>query len=159
MKHLLRRSLRLGALLTVLTTAVLATVTAPASAHTSLTSIAFAESGCAWTKGSATILDSARILGAGHTQIGTVNLLWNSAEGENCVVTLKSGRTHGYASYTVAELAIEGDHYHPVEIGNYQHYAAVAAPAAGKCVQFTGIIEDTDGQRYAGGLGSWAFCG
>jgi hypothetical protein len=68
---------------------------------------------------------------------GTVYLLYNSANGNNCVVTLKA-KSIGTASATTAYLEVAGS-ARKTNSGDFAYYAGpVTASAAGKCVKWGG---------------------
>ncbi|MEV4169328.1 M23 family metallopeptidase [Nonomuraea sp. NPDC049709] len=78
------------------------------------------------------VIDSA-VLGSD----GTVYLLYNSGNGNNCVATLKS-RSLGTATATSAYLEVQGS-TRKTDSGNYGYYAGpVIASAAGTCVRWGG---------------------
>jgi GH25 family lysozyme M1 (1,4-beta-N-acetylmuramidase) len=78
------------------------------------------------------IIDQAALADA-----GTVYLLYNSASGSNCVVTLKQ-TSLGTASAVSAYLEVEGS-TRVTDSGSYGYYAGpVRAAAAGACVKWGG---------------------
>ncbi|NKY99601.1 hypothetical protein [Nocardiopsis alborubida] len=146
---------RAGAAL-ALTAATLFALSAPASAHT-LDQAARASAGCAWISGSYSTLHSSPVTTAGGATYGRVYLLWSSTYGQNCVVTLKTGSTHGTPTYTRASLYLQnGSGAH--ETGDYSHYAAASRAAAGVCVRYSGAIRGTTGTLATGGRSNWANC-
>jgi hypothetical protein len=90
-----------------------------------------------------------RVCGAGYKQIdradlrsrdagfGTVYLLYNAANGFNCVVTLKS-RSIGQKTPASAYLEVQGQK-RATDAGQFTFYAGpVRLPAAGRCVRWGG---------------------
>ncbi|MFI5615498.1 exo-alpha-sialidase [Amycolatopsis sp. NPDC051903] len=70
---------------------------------------------------------------------GTVYLSYNSANGRNCVSTIKKSGA-GTASPTSAYLQVQGA-ARTTDSGSFSYYAGpVSAPAAGRCVQWGGAI-------------------
>ncbi|TYB64941.1 N-acetylmuramoyl-L-alanine amidase [Nonomuraea sp. PA05] len=68
---------------------------------------------------------------------GTVHLLYNSANGNNCVATIKK-TSIGTASATSAYLEVQGK-TRVTDSGNFAYYAGpIRAAAAGKCVKWGG---------------------
>jgi hypothetical protein len=85
------------------------------------------------------------ICGAGYETVdsaalgsaGTVYLLYNNANGYNCVATVKS-TSIGTATATTAYLEVQGK-TRVTDSGSFAYYAGpVRAPAAGKCVKWGG---------------------
>ncbi|MCA2181809.1 spore-associated protein A [Nonomuraea glycinis] len=88
----------------------------------------------------------------------TVYLLYNSGNGYNCVVTMKTADI-GTATYTQARIQVSGSSTIHRDSGNFTSYAGpVRVKAAGKCVQFGGIASDRGGQTFQS-LSSWGHCG
>ncbi|WP_159945026.1 MULTISPECIES: hypothetical protein [unclassified Nocardiopsis] len=132
---------------------------APASAHT-LDEAVRAGAGCGWTSGSYSTLHSAAVTTNGGTRYGTAYLLWSNTYQQNCVVTIKSGATHGVSTRTAAYLYLSGsgnEYYY--DDGNYAHYAARAYGAGGRCVAYAGIIYGTSGTLATGGRSEYGNCG
>lgn len=78
------------------------------------------------------VVDSAALGGS-----GTAYLLYNSANGNNCVVTLKA-TSLGTATATTAYLEVQGS-TRKTDSGNFSYYAGpVYANAPGKCVKWGG---------------------
>ncbi|MGN9843302.1 N-acetylmuramoyl-L-alanine amidase [Nonomuraea sp. H19] len=70
---------------------------------------------------------------------GTVHLLYNSANGSNCVATIKK-TSLGKATATSAYLEVEGK-ARVTDSGNFDYYAGpVRASAADKCVKWGGKV-------------------
>ncbi|MCY9785354.1 hypothetical protein KIK06_15830 [Nocardiopsis sp. EMB25] len=136
-----------------------AALSSPASAHT-VTSAAFSEYGCKWTKGYAVELESLPIHDEWTgTRLGTVHLLWNSSHGQNCVVTRRTDSLHGGPPGVIsASLTVEGERLRQ-EYGDYSHYAAVVADAAGKCVRYSGYITGPGDWEGAATQIRFGFCG
>jgi hypothetical protein len=91
------------------------------------------------------------VCGAGYKQIdradlrsrgvgaGTVHLLYNAANGFNCVVTLKSGSI-GQKTPVSAYLEVQGQK-RTTDAGHFAFYAGpVRVPAAGRCVRWGGSV-------------------
>jgi hypothetical protein len=92
---------------------------------------------------------------------GDVYLMYNSATGYNCVVTLKTAYV-GTASDTDAALSIQGETnlWMHEDKKSYKYYAATEGYAAGHCVQYQGWIANpafTDDA--AGARLTWGNCG
>ncbi|WP_199561924.1 spore-associated protein [Micromonospora deserti] len=88
----------------------------------------------------------------------TVYLLYNSGNGNNCVVTIKQADI-GTATYTEAKLQIEGSSTVYRDGGSYSYYAGpVRRYAAGKCVRWGGVASDRAGQSFSIWSG-WEHCG
>lgn len=97
----------------------------------------------------------AGICGSGYTQIDShafrnsttelarVYLLYNASTRSNCVVTLHSSSTSGYALPTGAWLDADGDGKGQTkDQGTYSSYAGPVRLAAGsRCVKWGGMIE------------------
>jgi hypothetical protein len=82
---------------------------------------------------------------------GIVYLLWNGSY--NCVATIKTYRV-GTATWTGANLQVEGDATIYTENGYFKYYAGpVKRPAAGKCVRWGGFT------FLAGYRSGWEHCG
>lgn len=89
---------------------------------------------------------------------GDVYLMYNSATGYNCVATIKSAYV-GTPSQTEASLWVQGDPGWTRDIGSYSYYAAVQKKAAGKCVQYEGVIWNPSFTDVAtGGRYTWDNC-
>lgn len=89
----------------------------------------------------------------------TVYLLYNSGNGYNCVVTMKTADI-GTATYTQARIQVSGSSTIHRDSGNFTSYAGpVRVKAAGKCVQFGGIASDGPGGQRFQSLSSWGHCG
>jgi hypothetical protein len=152
----IRRTLARSAAALSLVAAALFVSTSPASAHT-LDEAVRASAGCAWLSGSYNNLHSSPVRTSGGTTYGTVHLLWSSTYRQNCVVTLKTGSTHGVATTTRAELFLQsGGSYW--EQGDFAHYAAASAATAGVCVAYQGRIQGTSGTWATGGRSTWDNC-
>ncbi|MFC5813959.1 M23 family metallopeptidase [Nonomuraea harbinensis] len=85
------------------------------------------------------------VCGAGYSVInsaalgtaGTVYLLYNASNGNNCVTTIKHSSI-GTATATSAYLEVQGS-ARKTDSGNFSYYAGpVTAQAAGKCVKWGG---------------------
>lgn len=150
-----RNIARSAAALTMVAAALFA-YSAPASAHTLESAVRSAE-GCSWLTGGYSTLHSDAVQTSGGSTYGTVYLLWSSTYQQNCVVTRKTGATHGVATYTRAELWLQNDRYY-YEQGNYSHYASTRAAAAGVCVAYRGSIRGTGGVLATGGRPEWGNC-
>ncbi|NJP94983.1 N-acetylmuramoyl-L-alanine amidase [Nonomuraea sp. FMUSA5-5] len=80
------------------------------------------------------VIDSAALGSA-----GTVHLLYNAANGNNCVATIKK-TSIGTASATSAYLEVQGK-TRITDSGNFAYYAGpVRAAAAGECVKWGGKV-------------------
>ncbi|SDX06113.1 Peptidase family M23 [Amycolatopsis xylanica] len=78
------------------------------------------------------VIDSAALGSA-----GTAYLLYNSANGNNCVTTIKSASV-GTASAVSAFLEVQGS-ARKADTGSFEYYAGpVSAPAGNKCVKWGG---------------------
>jgi hypothetical protein len=108
--------------------------------------------GGSWAQAS----DGHRSIYAGSTKVGDVYLMYNSATGYNCVVTLKAvavGSTTGVA----ASLRVEGGSW-ATDSGNDKYYAAKQRSARGTCVMYEGeVLNGTMWQ--AAGRYTWGNCG
>ncbi|MGW1547626.1 acetyltransferase [Streptomyces sp. NPDC002346] len=107
------------------------------------------------TEAATTAATPAGICGSGYTQIdshafrnsttelGRVYLLYNASTKSNCVVTLHSSSTSGYALPTGAWLDVDGDGKNQAkDQGTYSSYAGPVRLAAGsRCVKWGGMIE------------------
>ncbi|TDC07378.1 hypothetical protein E1267_13665 [Nonomuraea longispora] len=138
--------------------ASVAFVASPASAHT-LSQAVVSDKGCGWSNGSYTQLKREDLWDdKNNMPLGEVYVLWSGTYQENCVVTLRVGRADGVAGYTEAMLERQGKK--PItDEGNYAHYAAVSAKAAGTCIRWMGSIK----RIYGGGIIAttttrWQFC-
>ncbi|MEU0832798.1 acetyltransferase [Streptomyces sp. NPDC005969] len=103
----------------------------------------------------ATAATPAGICGSGYTQIDShafrnsttelarVYLLYNASTKSNCVVTLHSASTSGFALPTGAWLDVDGDGKGQAkDQGTYSSYAGpVRLAAGGRCVKWGGMIE------------------
>ncbi|MFC4010068.1 hypothetical protein ACFOY2_22765 [Nonomuraea purpurea] len=130
----------------------------PASAH-DLSSVVTSEQGCGWPNGSYSVLDWADIPDRrNNITLATGYLLWNGQYQENCVVTKRVGQAHGVTGFTEAILERQGKN--PVsDSGQYAHYAAVSAYAAGTCVKWWSSIQTLGGGPIWGtGRSSWGNC-
>jgi hypothetical protein len=158
MLRLVRRS-AIAALTATALVAGLTLVATPASAH-SLDTAVRASAGCGWSSGSYSIRDQRAVTNAAAgVRLGTVYLLWHGGRGENCVVTRKTGSSHGTASQTSAILTRQGLSG-VADIGQFSHYAAAAGFARNVCVKFLGTIKHpTTGVLAAGGRSTWGNCG
>ncbi|HEY0535261.1 MAG TPA: hypothetical protein VGD29_27055 [Actinoplanes sp.] len=93
------------------------------------------------------------------TKFGDVYLMYNSATGNNCVATIKSAYV-GTASWTAADLLVQGESTAREDSDYYGYYAAVQAHAAGTCVQYSAQIYSPTWQDGAfGGRATWGNCG
>ncbi|QFU92716.1 hypothetical protein [Amycolatopsis sp. YIM 10] len=93
------------------------------------------------------------------TRWGYVYLLYNSGNGNNCVVTLKT-TFHGTPSLTNAVLWVQGRDNPYVDQGDYSHYADVQAKGDNKCVAYSGAIANPNNSTVAtGGRPEWGNCG
>ncbi|TDE60313.1 hypothetical protein E1295_00245 [Nonomuraea mesophila] len=150
---LVRIGLGLGLVL-----ASMAFVASPASAHT-IAQAVVSDQGCGWANGSYTQLKREDIWDdKNNMPLGEVYVLWNGTYQENCVVTLRVGRADGVAGYTEAVLERQGKAI-VKDVGNYAHFAAASAKAAGTCIRWTGYIK----RLYGGGITGitttrWQFC-
>ncbi|OHV28592.1 hypothetical protein CC117_30280 [Parafrankia colletiae] len=92
---------------------------------------------------------------------GDVYLLYNSATGYNCVVTIKTAYV-GAPSFTNAGLLVDdGTGWHD-DSGDFGYYAAVQWYARGKCVQYDGMIASPGGSPDTIAFGNrytWGNCG
>lgn len=91
------------------------------------------------------VIDSATLTDGGGRRRGRVYLLYNAANGNNCVVTLKDTAV-GTKTAASAYLEVKGQ-TRTTDSGSFQYYAGpVRAAAAGKCVKWGG---STGGVSYA----------
>jgi murein DD-endopeptidase MepM/ murein hydrolase activator NlpD len=95
--------------------------------------------------GSSNPYTPAEVCGSGYTVIdsaglgsdGTVYLLYNSGNGNNCVTTLKA-KSLGTPTATAAYLEVQGS-TRKTDSGSFGYYAGpVTAAASGKCVKWGG---------------------
>lgn len=83
------------------------------------------------------VIDSATLTDGGGRRRGRVYLLYNAANGNNCVVTLKDIAV-GTKTAASAYLEVKG-HARKTDSGSFQYYAGpVRATAAGTCVKWGG---------------------
>ena len=79
--------------------------------------------------------------------LGTVFLTYNSSTHDNCVVTVRNSA--GAATNVVAGMKLSGTSTWHYDQGNYTTYAGpVYLAAAGKCVDWYGIIGSTTNVEY-----------
>jgi serine/threonine-protein kinase len=84
------------------------------------------------------VIDSVALKSGGVT-VGKVVLMYNSANGKNCAVTLKTTQV-GAASAASAYLEVQGGS-RSTDSGSFQYYAGpVKASAAGVCVKWGGSV-------------------
>jgi murein DD-endopeptidase MepM/ murein hydrolase activator NlpD len=104
--------------------------------------------------------NAAEVCGSGYSQInhhalgsvGAIFLMYNSSNGNNCVVTLKY-KSVGSASAVSATLQVEGGTV-TKDSGNFSYYAGpVRKSAAGQCVKWGGSVGST---TWTSG---WSHCG
>ncbi|MCK2240512.1 MULTISPECIES: M23 family metallopeptidase [unclassified Crossiella] len=97
--------------------------------------------------GSSNPYDAVEVCGAGYGVVdtaslgaaGSVQLLFNAANGNNCVVTLKSASV-GTASAVSAYLEVQGA-ARSTDSGSFEYYAGpVRKPADNKCVKWGGSV-------------------
>ena len=129
-----------------------------------------APAGTAWRRSAAAAASPQSVCGSGYGVIdtlpistgklwATVYLLYNSGNGYNCVVTMKTADI-GTATYTQARIQVSGSSTIHRDSGNFTSYAGpVRVKAAGKCVQFGGIASDGPGGQRFQSLSSWGHCG
>ncbi len=92
--------------------------------------------------------------GAGYTVIdskqlnaGTVYLTWNSATGQNCVVTIRN--TPGPAELMSASIRLSGSSQWTNEVNYFTTYAGpVRVTAPGHCIDWQGAIEDNSAGEF-----------
>jgi serine/threonine-protein kinase len=83
------------------------------------------------------VIDSARLTATGGTLRGTVYLLYNAGNGDNCTVTLKATSV-GTATAVSTYLEVQGGP-RSTNSGSFSYYAGpVRASAAGVCVRWGG---------------------
>ncbi|MFC4564120.1 hypothetical protein ACFO4E_19855 [Nocardiopsis mangrovi] len=153
----LRHNIRRATAALVIAAAGVLAAAPPAAAHTLDEAVRSGE-GCTWASGSYTTLHSTRLT-YGAEYYGTVYLLWHGGRGENCVVTLKGGATHGVSGYTEAVLRVQGGPTRE-EGERFSHYAAVNVAARGACVSYEGtIVHPTTLRPVSGGRPGWDNCG
>ncbi|WP_051704247.1 M23 family metallopeptidase [Glycomyces sp. NRRL B-16210] len=101
-----------------------------------------------------------QVCGSGFTQInqhalgtaGTIVLMYNSSNGQNCVVTLKHTSV-GTPSAVASTLQVEGGAV-TTDSGNFSYYAGpVKKAAAGQCVKWGGKVGSTSWTS------GWSHCG
>jgi hypothetical protein len=105
------------------------------------------------------------VCGSGYSAVetksstyATVYLMYNSGNGYNCVVTLKSGAAAGTATRTAAWLEVRGGAFGKDD-GSFSWYAGpVRLYARGVCVMFGGYTKYGSGV-YGGEDLSWDHCG
>ncbi|MCK9870665.1 spore-associated protein A [Nocardiopsis dassonvillei] len=87
--------------------------------------------------------------------LGTVFLTYNSSNGYNCVVTVRSADSDGFAMPMSAGLRRAGDGGSFVsDTGEYSYYAGpVYVYASGSCVDWRGLIGNQATERYATNCG------
>ncbi|MBT2443472.1 acetyltransferase [Streptomyces sp. ISL-36] len=91
--------------------------------------------------GSGYVEIDSRTLQNSSTVLARIHLLYNAANGNNCVVTLHSAATEGFAVPTGAWLTVQGSATKKDQ-RTYTSYAGpVRAYAAGRCVSWGGMIE------------------
>jgi hypothetical protein len=90
-------------------------------------------------------------------KVGDVYLMYNSASGNNCVVTLKAVYL-GQATYVSANLKVE-DVGSYSDKGNYLYYAAVQHAARDKCVAYSGAVFHGHDWLLSNGRANWGNCG
>jgi len=89
-------------------------------------------------------------------RLGRIVLLWNQAEGKNCVVAIKSHQP-GTPHFIEAFLQVKGG---PMQIddGSYRYYAGpVKARARGRCIKWGGNITVAEGVG-DGLISPWSHC-
>ncbi|MEV4113384.1 hypothetical protein [Nonomuraea sp. NPDC049695] len=100
-----------------------------------------------------TRVDSHPLKSLGQTH-ANIYLLYNSASGYNCVVTLRTETTG--TRWLAASLAIK-DGGSDSDRGEYKHYAGpVRLYAKGKCVKWGGAFDTDPGISYSS---PWEHCG
>ncbi|WP_017570909.1 hypothetical protein [Nocardiopsis halotolerans] len=82
--------------------------------------------------------------------LGTLYLTYNSSNGYNCVVTVRSADTAGFPMTMNAGLRRSGDEgSHKSDTGQYSYYAGpVYVYASGSCVDWRGVIGNQATERY-----------
>jgi len=90
------------------------------------------------------------------TKVGDVYLMYNGANGHNCVVTLKAvalGSTTGVRAF----LTVQGASTYN-DSGSYKYYAAVDHSAVDTCVKYSGdVLYGTSWE--SAGRSTWGNCG
>jgi hypothetical protein len=136
--------------------AVVAGLAAPAHAATNPYTAA---SACANDFGGSwfVVSDGHRAIVHNGVTIGDVYLTYNSATGYNCAVTIKR-KYVGTATGTGVNLWVQGvADVAAYQDGSYKYYAAVKYHAAGRCVDYEGLMDDP-GTVFAGRY-YWGNCG
>jgi hypothetical protein len=90
------------------------------------------------------------------TKVGDVYLMYNSATGYNCVVTLKAVAI-GTSTGLGATLTVQGSGTY-TQSGNYKYYAAKQHSAVDTCVKYQGDVLYTTMWEGAG-RDTWGNCG
>lgn len=91
-------------------------------------------------------IDNHKLTGA------VIYLTYNSGNGYNCVVTIKTAGV-GSPTYTAATLAVQGDGS-ALDDGDYRSYAGpVRLLARGKCIRWGGA------HRSSSWVSGWSHCG
>jgi hypothetical protein len=136
-------------------TAVVTGLAAPANAATNPYTAA---SACAASFGGswAGVSDGHRAIVHNGTTIGDVYLMYNSAAGTNCAVTIKR-KYVGTATETGVNLWLQGVTEDMSDSGTYKYYAAVEHAGAGRCAEYEGYMSDPS-SVFAGRY-SWGNCG
>jgi hypothetical protein len=102
------------------------------------------------------VTDGHRSIYAGGTKVGDVYLMYNGANGYNCVVTLKAVAI-GTETGVAASLRVEGSSW-ITQSNSYKYYAARQRSAVDACVMYAGeVLYGTS--WYANGRHTWGNCG
>jgi hypothetical protein len=155
----LKRAFPRAAMVLSMIAATLTLAVTPASAHT-LGEAVRAPAGCAWVSGGYSTLHSSAVTTPGGTRYGTVYLLWSNTYRQNCVITLKTS-FHGTPTWTTSTLWLQNGLTYR-ERGDFGHFTATTAAAAGVCVAYRGTISSTSGSTggttATGGRNEWDNC-
>lgn len=154
MRRFLRRAAVLG--LSVAAAGLLGTTTADAATNPyTAASACAADFGGSWVS----VSDGHRVAMAGSTTVADVYLMYNRANGHNCVTTIKRVNV-GTATSTEADLEVQrsGSVFGIVQSNPYKYYAAVDYAAAGQCVRYEGGTT-YGGKWYYGSRTTMGNCG
>jgi hypothetical protein len=101
------------------------------------------------------------LLTEGGAKWGDVYLLFNAANGRNCVATIKTAYL-GRLTWTRADLWPQSRGSALVDMGYFKYYAAVQTEGdtRGECVKYSGTMLSPDETTAAyGGRNTWGNCG
>lgn len=105
--------------------------------------------------------DGSRALVADHgVRLGTVYLLYNSANGHNCVASMKSSYV-GTKTYVWAGINVQNSGEDWTGSGGpFAYYQTYDAYARGTCVMYAGVVNGPhDNPAAGGGRHYWGNCG